>query len=143
MSYDHKIVDQKYHLKGLVNPDVCNQLIKFYEDNKNLSLPEGSYKFGDNIEKNKREVDNCNFLNLSKNTHREGFKDTFNLILRSIIYFDINTKNNLQDKYKKRNTREQQITRQTHSPLSDRNQVGRYLRCPCACASARRGVNRP
>lgn len=61
MSYDHKIIDQKYHLKGLVNPDVCNQLIKFYEDNKNLSLPEGSYKFGDNIEKNKREVDNCNF----------------------------------------------------------------------------------
>lgn len=103
MSYDHKIIDQKYHLKGLVNPDVCNQLIKFYEDNKNLSLPEGSYKFGDNIEKNKREVDNCNFLNLSKNTHREGFKDTFNLILKYLKIVLVNhamyVRNNLCPTY--------------------------------------------
>tara|TARA_R100001086_G_scaffold75278_1_gene36365 strand:+ start:205 stop:804 length:600 start_codon:yes stop_codon:yes gene_type:complete len=103
MSYDHKIVDQKYHLKGLVNPDVCNQLIKFYEDNKNLSLPEGSYKFGDNIEKNKREVDNCNFLNLSKNTHRESFKDTFNLILKYLKIVLVNhamyVRNNLCPTY--------------------------------------------
>jgi len=103
MSYDHKIVDQKYHLKGLVNRDVCNQLIKFYEDNKNLSLPEGSYKFGDNIEKNKREVDNCNFLNLSKNTHRESFKDTFNLILKYLKIVLVNhamyVRNNLCPTY--------------------------------------------
>ena len=103
MSYDHKIIDQKYHLKGLVNPDVCNQLIKFYEDNKNLSLPEGSYKFGDNIEKNKREVDNCNFLNLSKNAHRESFKDTFNLILKYLKIVLVNhamyVRNNLCPTY--------------------------------------------
>ena len=82
MSYDHKIVDQKYHLKGLINPDVCNKLIKFYEDNKNLSSPEGSHKFNENAQKNKREVDNCSFLNLSKNTHRKDFEETFNLILK-------------------------------------------------------------
>ena len=103
MSYDHKIIDQKYHLKGLVNPDVCNQLIKFYEDNKNLSLPEGSYKFGDNIEKNKREDDNCNFLKLSKNAHRESFKDTFNLILKYLKIVLVNhamyVRNNLCPTY--------------------------------------------
>ena len=80
MSYDHKIIDQKYHLKGLMSPAVCNQLIKFYEDNKNLSLPEGSYKFSDNTEKNKKEMDNFNILNLSKHMHKEGFEDTSNLI---------------------------------------------------------------
>ena len=82
MSYDHKIIDQKYHLKGLISPAVCNQLIKFYEDNKNLSLPEDSYKFGEDKTKNKQEIDNFNCLNLSKNMDKEGFKDTSNLILK-------------------------------------------------------------
>ena len=56
MSYNHKIIDQKYHLKGLISPAVCNQLIKFYEDNKNLSLPEDSYKFGEDKTKNKQDI---------------------------------------------------------------------------------------
>ena len=40
MSYDHKITDLKFHLKGLVNSDICKQLIKFYEDNKHLTILE-------------------------------------------------------------------------------------------------------
>ena len=49
MSYDHKIIDQKYHLKGLVNKDVCNKLIKFYEDHKHMTTPEDSYKFNETL----------------------------------------------------------------------------------------------
>ena len=37
MSYDHKIIDLKFHLKGLVNQDVCSNLINFFEDNKHMA----------------------------------------------------------------------------------------------------------
>ena len=40
MSYDHKIIDQKFHLKGLINKDICNQLIQCYEDNLQDVTPE-------------------------------------------------------------------------------------------------------
>ena len=43
MTYDCKIIDQKYHLKGLINQNVCNKLIKFYEDHKHMTVPEGGY----------------------------------------------------------------------------------------------------
>ena len=40
MSYDYKIIDQKYHLKGLINSNTfANQLIKFYEDHKHMAGP--------------------------------------------------------------------------------------------------------
>ena len=64
MSYDHKIIDQKYHLKSLINKDVCNKLIKFYEDHKHMATPEDSYKFNDNLNDNKSEEDNCSFLKI-------------------------------------------------------------------------------
>ena len=65
MSYDHKIIDQKYHLKGLVNENICNELIKFYENHKHMAIPEDSYKFNEDTETNKKEEDNCSFLNIS------------------------------------------------------------------------------
>ena len=48
MSYNHKIIDLKYHLKGLINQDICNKLIKFYEDHKHMTVQENSYKFNEN-----------------------------------------------------------------------------------------------
>ena len=45
MSYDHKIIDLKYHIKGLLNKKICDELIEFYENNKTLATPESSYKF--------------------------------------------------------------------------------------------------
>ena len=32
----HKIIDQKYHMKGLISKDVCKKLIQFYEDKKHI-----------------------------------------------------------------------------------------------------------
>ena len=58
MSYDHKIIDQKYHLKGLINPNICNKLIKFYEDHKHMAIPERSYKFNEDENTNNTEEDN-------------------------------------------------------------------------------------
>ena len=76
MSYDHKIIAQKYHLKGLVNPDICNQLIKFYEDHKHMAIPEDSYKFDEDAESNKIEEDNCSFLNISELKNEKDFRKT-------------------------------------------------------------------
>ena len=50
----YKIIDQKY-LKGLINQDVCNKLIKFYEDKQNIWLRK-SYKYPEDKKK-----DNCTF----------------------------------------------------------------------------------
>ena len=82
MSYDHKIVDQKYHLKGLINSDICKQLIKFYEDNKHLTILECSYKFNENEKSNDHEYDNCNFLNISKLKDEKGFAKFYEIILK-------------------------------------------------------------
>ena len=62
MSYNHKIIDQKYHLKGLVNDDVCKKLIQFYEEKKHMTESEESYKFNED----KVITDNFNCLNISK-----------------------------------------------------------------------------
>jgi hypothetical protein len=82
MSYDHKIIDQKYHLKGLVSEDICNKLIKFYEDHEYMSIPENSYKYNDNLDDNKKEVDNCSFLNISKLRNEKDFDEPYNIILK-------------------------------------------------------------
>jgi|TARA_E500000318_G_C3449091_1_gene168096 predicted 2-oxoglutarate/Fe(II)-dependent dioxygenase YbiX len=78
MNYDHKIIDLKYHLKGLINKNTCKELINFYEANKNLAELEASYKF------NERQhlSDNCNFLNLSQNTENDDFKKPYELIIQ-------------------------------------------------------------
>jgi len=82
MSYDHKIIDQKYHLKGLVNENICNELIKFYEDHKHMAIPEDSYKFNKDTETNKKEEDNCNFLNISQFKNEKDFEDPYKIILK-------------------------------------------------------------
>ena len=81
MSYDHKIIDQKFHLKGLINSDVCNKLIKLYEDNKQSAIPEESYKFNKDMETNDKEYDNCNFLNISWLRDQKDFVEPYKLIL--------------------------------------------------------------
>jgi len=82
MSYDHKIIDQKYHLKGLVNRDICNKLIEFYENYKHMAIPENSYKFNEDTKTNKKESDNCNFLNLSWYRDQKDFVEPYELILK-------------------------------------------------------------
>ena len=84
MSYDHKIIDQKYHLKGLINKEICNQLIKFYEDHKHMTIFEQSYKFNEDSQSNKREEDNCTFLNISHLKNLKDFEESFKIILKYI-----------------------------------------------------------
>jgi|TARA_R100000482_G_C5106133_1_gene138101 hypothetical protein len=82
MSYDHKIIDQKYHLKGLINNKICNQLINFYEDHKHMTIPENSYKFNEDSKENIKEEDNCSFLNISKLRNENNFQDIYEIILK-------------------------------------------------------------
>ena len=61
----------------MVSPDICNQLIKFYEDHKHMAIPEDSYKFDKDVESNKKEEDNCNFLNISELKNEKDFERYF------------------------------------------------------------------
>ena len=81
MSYNHKIIDLKYHLKGLLNKDVCRELINFYEENKHMSTHESSYKYSNDSD-NKLEKDNCNFLNISLLRGRPEFVKPYQTILK-------------------------------------------------------------
>ena len=81
MSYDHKITDLKFHLKGLVNKDICSKLINFYEQNKHMAFPESSDKFTGDL-KTKVEKDNCNFLNISLLRSRPEFIEPYQKILK-------------------------------------------------------------
>jgi len=78
MSYDHKIIDLKFHLKGLINQDVCSELINFFEDNKHMAGSESSYKYP----ANKIQKDNCTFLNISELRGRPEFVNPYNTILK-------------------------------------------------------------
>ena len=78
MSYDHKIIDLKFHLKGLVNKDVCSKLINFFEDNKHMASHERSYKYP----ANEVQEDNCSFLNISQLRGRPEFIDPYQTILK-------------------------------------------------------------
>ena len=82
MSYDHKIIDQKYHLKGLINKDICNELIQFYEDNLQFVVKEESYKFNEDTASNKKVKDNFGALNISYLQHLENFKKPYLTILK-------------------------------------------------------------
>ena len=77
MSYNHKIIDQKYHMKGLISKDVCKKLIQFYEDKKHMSSPEESYKF----KEGKKMQDNFGCLNISSLRDEEGFQEPYKIIL--------------------------------------------------------------
>ena len=81
MSYDHKIIDLKFHLKGLVNKDICSKLINFYEQNKHMAILESSDKFTGDL-KTKVEEDNCNFLNISLLRGRPEFVEPYTIILK-------------------------------------------------------------
>tara|TARA_R100001015_G_C4598254_1_gene153332 strand:- start:296 stop:889 length:594 start_codon:yes stop_codon:yes gene_type:complete len=81
MSYDYKITDLKFHLKGLVSEDVCSKLINFYEQNKHMASTESSDKFTGDL-KTKVEEDNCNFLNISLLRSRPEFVEPYTIILK-------------------------------------------------------------
>ncbi len=99
MSYDHKITELKYHLKGLINEDICNKLINFYEAHKHITLTEKSYKYNEN----KIIEDNCNFLNLSLLKDKPDFDKPFEIILKYINIvlknYEIYIRNNLCPTY--------------------------------------------
>tara|TARA_R100001163_G_scaffold11063_2_gene10124 strand:+ start:154 stop:750 length:597 start_codon:yes stop_codon:yes gene_type:complete len=104
MSYDHKIIDQKYHLKGLINSNICNQLIKFYEDHKHMTIRESSYKFNEDENSNDHEEDNCSFLNISKLRNEKDFNEPYEIILKYLrivlTNHEIYIRNNLCPTYK-------------------------------------------
>ena len=103
MSYDYKIIDQKYHLKGLMSPDICNQLIKFYEDHKHMTMKEKSYKFNEGMENNKIEYDNMNILNISLLRDEKDFEEPYKIILKYLrivlVNHGIYIRNNLCSSY--------------------------------------------
>jgi len=103
MSYDYKIIDQKYHLKGLMSPDICNQLIKFYEDHKHMTMKEKSYKFNEGMENNKIEYDNMNILNISLLRDEKDFEEPYKIILKYLRIVLVNhgmyIRNNLCSSY--------------------------------------------
>jgi len=99
MAYDHKITELKYHLKGLINKDVCNKLIDFYEDKKDITLTESSYKYNEG----KITTDNCNFLNISLLRDNPGFDKPYEIILKYLrivlTNYEIYMRNNLCPNY--------------------------------------------
>lgn len=103
MSYDYKIIDQKYHLKGLINKDICDKLIKFYEDHKHMAIPEDSYKFNGDTTTNQKEIDNCNFLNISVLRNKIGFAEPYEIILKYLrivlTNYEIHIRNTLCPTY--------------------------------------------
>ena len=103
MSYDHKIIDLKYHLKGLINQNICNKLIKFYEDHKHMTVQENSYKFNENINDNNYELDNCSFLNVSKLRDEKDFDEPYNIIVKYLrivlVNYEIYIRNNFCPTY--------------------------------------------
>ena len=103
MSYNHKIIDLKYHLKGLINQDICNKLIKFYEDHKHMTIQENSYKFNENINDNNYELDNCSFLNVSKLRDEKDFDEPYNIIVKYLrivlVNYEIYIRNNFCPTY--------------------------------------------
>jgi len=62
MSFNHKITDLKFHINKLVPKDVCKYFINVYEENKNLTDTERSYKY----KSKKIEIDNFNCINLTR-----------------------------------------------------------------------------
>ncbi len=104
MSYDHKIIDQKYHLKGLVDKSICNQLIQFYEDNLSDVTKEESHKFNEDSTLNKIVEDNCGFLNISLHKDEEKYQKTYTTILKYLrivlTNYEIYVRNYLCPTYK-------------------------------------------
>jgi hypothetical protein len=78
MSYDYKITDLKFHLKGLINQEVCADLINFFEDKKHMASSESSYKYPEG----ETQEDNCNFLNISELRGRPEFIKPYQTILK-------------------------------------------------------------
>jgi hypothetical protein len=99
MSYNHKIIELKYHLKELINQDVCNKLINFYETYKHMTLTEKSYKYNED----KIIEDNCNFLNLSLLKDKPNFDKPFEIILKylniMVTNYEIYVRNNFCPNY--------------------------------------------
>ena len=62
MTYDHKISDLKYRIKGLVPKKVCQQLIEIFEKYPEIVTTEKSYKYKTSM----MEEDNYGCLNLSR-----------------------------------------------------------------------------
>ena len=103
MSYDHKIIDQKYHLKGLINKNICNELIQFYEDNLSDVVNEASYKFNRDSSFNKHVKDNCGFLNISLHKNEEKYQKVYATIFKYLqivlVNHEIYVRNNFCPTY--------------------------------------------
>tara|TARA_R100001086_G_C11792721_1_gene246694 strand:- start:177 stop:779 length:603 start_codon:yes stop_codon:yes gene_type:complete len=80
MSYDRKIMDQKFHVKNLIDENMCKNLIQFYEDKIDMATPEESYKF----EQDKIMLDNFGCLNLSQFKDNMGFQGPYDIIINYI-----------------------------------------------------------
>ena len=71
-------------MKGLINKDLCNKLIKFYEDKQHMTTPEESYKF----KEDKKMEDNFGCLNISVLKDNEGFQEPYEIILKYLEFYE-------------------------------------------------------
>ena len=73
-------MDQKFHVKNLIDENMCKNLIQFYEDKIDMASPEVSYKF----EQDKIMLDNFGCLNLSQFKDNMGFQGPYDIIINYI-----------------------------------------------------------
>ena len=73
-------MDQKFHVKNLIDENMCKNLIQFYEDKIDMATPEESYKF----EQDKIMLDNFGCLNLSQFKDNMGFQGPYDIIINYI-----------------------------------------------------------
>ena len=59
--FDPKLLDLKYHIKGLMPEDICKSFIDFFENNSQLAGLEQSYKY----KEGETALDNFKCINLS------------------------------------------------------------------------------
>ena len=132
MSYNHKIIDQKYHLKGLVNDDVCKKLIQFYEEKKHMTESEESYKFNED----KVITDNFNCLTISKYKDNMGFQGPYEIIVNHIrkvvANYEVFIRNTLCPNFKNvffTNTRNIRILKyNVGQHIKDHSDIDEYIR---------------
>ena len=84
MSYDHKIIDQKFHLKGLIDSKICDELIDFYKGKEHMTILENSWKFNKDRRLNAQEYDNFKVLDISKLRKEKDFEEIYKIILKYI-----------------------------------------------------------
>ena len=132
----NKIVDLKYKIYNLMSDECCNHLINFFEENKNLTKQESSYK-----SKEKTTVDdNYSSLNLSfyaqtNEKFREPIRMIGNHLSRIILNYERYMRETIcetYDSYLINYTDNIRILKyETGQMIKDHTDVGKNFRASC------------